>query len=324
MPWPDTRMFSQECGLYWCVNEYQSYFSNGTFNESVVEVPARRARRFWDHDGAWPDASLEFHNSVIYDRPLSRFPGEMRLCPNSSTQRSDCFWATADTILSVNNHFHKLFATNVTPDNAAAGLGPGRLENDAHLVGGTIEPDLFRYLWSWRIKTDMGNTFEGLAYSISNEIRASRPDHAELEDIPITIGRLIPVYDMRWTWLSLHCATLLLGAVFLYLTIARTSATAAPSFKSHSLAILANGSHLFPAVTGAERGQEIDKWARENQAKFRKDPLGRCDDTDEAYFGQIEMHPWTIGANRSSSVLQRDISVSSISSSNSSRVNPGM
>lgn len=63
--WPGAPVIVQECGLYWCVNQYWSSVANNTHSESVEEVPARRVRNLWNNNGSWPDKSLEFHDSSV-------------------------------------------------------------------------------------------------------------------------------------------------------------------------------------------------------------------------------------------------------------------
>ncbi|KAK8127374.1 hypothetical protein PG984_008482 [Apiospora sp. TS-2023a] len=273
--WPGAPVLAHECGLYWCVNQYRSSMANNTYSESVEEVPAPRVRGLWDHDGDWPDESLEFHSSVTFNKPNNSLPGELRLCPSSSssTNMDHCFSAPAGTIWAVNNHFRKLFTANVTTHNASAGLGPGpgQLANTAHILGGTMEPDDFKDLWNWK-KQDLEGTFAALAYSMSNEVRASRDDHGHDQGLPMSVGRVAAIYDMQWGWMSWHCATLLLGAAFLYLTIVHTNKTATPVLKSHSLAILKHGSHLAQSMVGVQSGTDIDAWARINLAKIGDGP----------------------------------------------------
>ncbi|KAK7955992.1 uncharacterized protein PG986_005214 [Apiospora aurea] len=305
---PDAPVVAQEFGLYWRVNQYRSSVTNNTYSESVEEVPAPSVRDAWDHNGAWPDESLKFHDFAIFEQPGTGFPGRMQLCPgnNHADPDHDCFSASASTVWSVNHHFRNLFTANITADDASVGLGPGRLENDAHIFAGIVEPDGFKGLWNWG-KQDLDETFRALAYSMSNAVRASRPDHGSDRGPAMAVGRVAAIYEMQWAWMSLHCATLLLGAAFLYLTIARTGETAAPAFNSHSLAILANGSHLFESVAGAERGGEIGKWARENQAKIGKEPKSRqrIEIPGEANYEQVERRPRSPGLDESGTGLVR-------------------
>ncbi|KAK8867737.1 carboxylic ester hydrolase [Apiospora arundinis] len=325
--WPGAAVLAQECGLYWCVNQYRSSVVNNTYSESVEEVPVSRVREVWDRDGVWPDESLEFHDDVTFVQPLTGFPKELRLCPGTSHDQDDCFWMNPATPWSVNNYFRKLFTANVTPDSESAGLGPGRLENNAHIYGGEMEPDSFKGLWNWK-KQDLNQTFQALAYSMSNEIRGSRvPDRSPGRDLDLTmsVGRVTAVYDMRWGWMSLHCVVILLGAVFLCLTILRTGKAAAPVFKSHSLAILTRGAHLSESMAGTERGKDIDVWARKHESKMAAD-----DQVDDKHSqthivvegsspGQVEeMRSRTPSLNRSDVMLQRELSVSPCSSVRSS------
>lgn len=227
----------------------------------------------------------------------------------------------ASTVWALNNHF----SANVTPNNASAGLGPGRLENNAHLFGKKMEPKDFKGLWNWK-KLDLEGTFAALAYSMSNEVRANRNYYGYGQEPTISVGRVAAIYAIQWPWMSLHCATLLIGAAFLCPTITRTGATRTPVFKSHSLAILANGSHLFPSVAGAERrSRAIDRWARTNRAKIGgdDDPTPPHDlDThdDRVSHDQAERRTRSPGSDRSNTALGRGSSVSTCSSSLSNGV----
>lgn len=132
-----------------------------------------------------------------------------------------------------------------------------------------MEPHSFEALWT-KDEHDLEKNFQALAYSITNNLRGSRPDIRRSQNVSMSIGRSTVVYEMQWMWMALHCTALLLDVVFLSLTILRTAKTATPVYKSHCLGILVEGFHNSEWVMGGERGKEIDKWARENKFKLAK------------------------------------------------------
>lgn len=68
-------------------------------------------------------------------------------------------------------------------------------------------------------------------------------------------GVLTIFYEIQWSWLSLHCASLLLGILFSVLTLVRNRS--APAWKPSSLAVMTRG-QVQDVVHGAEYVKQME------------------------------------------------------------------
>jgi hypothetical protein len=257
--WPNIPLVAKECGVYWCVNQYDSKVENDTLSEVVTEVSAPRNAQKWNNvAGTWKDESLEFHEETNM-----QIPDMLELCVPSG---NPCYSVTVDSVWSLNNHFNKTFLSNVTVQNASVGLGPDQLQNQAHLIGTAFEPYNFKSLWNLD-KQDLQNTFQNMAKSMTNEIRAfgSGISSNAMEDEKPTLEMTVTVFSMQWPYIILHCLLIVLGAVFVQLTARSSAIGGVPSYKSSSVAILSCKSSVSDIMEGAGTLREIEKKAAENK-----------------------------------------------------------
>lgn len=95
---------------------------------------------------------------------------------------------------------------------------------------------------------DLKRTFESIARSMSNAIRATSDDRA------IKFGKngvLTTYYRIAWPWILFHCVAITAGAIFLVLTMLRTRRSGVPIWKSSSLAVLSRGPYVGELLDGA-------------------------------------------------------------------------
>lgn len=143
--WPDMPLISNECGLYWCVNQYESAVSNNTLSERVTEQVTTLNMPKDAKDGfAWPFDGLQFNQTVVN---TGHWPGHIGLCDTKQEGGFGCLNVSIDAVLSLNNYFQTLLTTDATPDDTA-GLGPNALHNEGVLIDGRSVPIALSGIWT--------------------------------------------------------------------------------------------------------------------------------------------------------------------------------
>jgi hypothetical protein len=263
--WPDMPLISNECGLYWCVNQYESAVSNNTLSERVTE---QETTLDMPKDGfAWPFDGLQFSQTVV---DTGIWPSGIGLCDTKQDGGFGCLNVSIDAVLSLNNYFQTLLTTGATPTNDTAGLGPKALHNEGGLIDGQFVPTALEGIWT-DTKPDLQATFEALALSVTNAIRSSAMDAPEGTASTMTgstegtIGRTQTLFNMQWQWMALHCTVFVLAIVFLLLTVTHPGRNRAPLWKSSALAILARGANAAEVLDGAETMPQIRDRAKKGE-----------------------------------------------------------
>jgi len=88
-------------------------------------------------------------------------------------------------------------------------------------------------------------------------------------------GTQIIYYDIEWPWISLHCLVIMIGVVFLVLTMIRSKKVEAPMYGSSIPAIFPHGSYVdaVQAVDIKDQMFEIrQSIARGGETRRRIDP----------------------------------------------------
>jgi hypothetical protein len=258
--WPNIPMTAKECGVYWCVNQYDSRIEKNTLSEVVTEVSALWKKSDWDNLGEWKDDDLEFQAETS-----KHVPGMFSLCVPGEQQ---CFQAGGDTVWALNNHFKKTFLNNVTLQDSSVGLGPDQLQNQARQLGNTFEPYNFKNLWNQN-KNDLQDTFQNMAYSMTNEVRGYGEeigsDSMSFSAQNPKIATIVTVFDMQWLYIILHCLTIVLSAIFIQLTARNSVMGGVPAYKSSAVAVLGCKSNVAEIMEGAETLRQIEKRSTNNK-----------------------------------------------------------
>ncbi|KAF4966167.1 hypothetical protein FSARC_6126 [Fusarium sarcochroum] len=297
--WPNIPLHAMECAVHYCVKTIDSAVQGNQLVENITEATdAIRDPESWQRspereddlpENIPPDDqvdSLEFdsrYSTGAYSQLVLKFP-------NNSTE--DWYSIQPASIFSISAYFQKLFMRNYTGgtrmtremekklgkgavgiNGASIGLKPVELSMKA-------TPPAINGVWTWT-RTNMTSTFEALATSMTNEMRRnyepprsreSRQDMNRFQDGLMTqlgsVGSLTVVYDVRWPWIALHGAMLLLVAVFLCVTLVNSGPTqAAPLWKSSTLATLRRGYEVGDVLVGADTVEDMETRARRAHVK---------------------------------------------------------
>ncbi|KAH7308095.1 hypothetical protein B0I35DRAFT_483377 [Stachybotrys elegans] len=232
--WPNVSMKASECALYYCIQNITSRVDNFRLHEEVSElVGVTRSPDSWDSglDGnddlppeyhAPPDEAraLEFHElwsvadyeSLELDVPMS----------------SESYRIEADSIKSLSAHMQGLFTWKEWDKNT--NINKPTPQDPGH---------------------GRSSIFRAVAASMTNEMRRTSAER-DLADNGMrtmsTRGNVtLPsvLYEVQWSWLSLHFSMLVSVSLFLGLTIWRSSGEPmVPLWKSSSLATIRHGREI--------------------------------------------------------------------------------
>ncbi|TPX12323.1 uncharacterized protein E0L32_006970 [Thyridium curvatum] len=260
--WPEMGLVSGECGLYWCVNQYESVLRNNTLSERVTEQETTFNMPLDDIiNRTWPFDGLQFKPTVV---DTGIWPGHIGLCDTKKEGGFGCLNVSIDSVLSLNSYFQTLLTTGAPSANATAGLGQDALHNEGVLVNGRSVPTALSGIWTDASQglQDLQSRFEALALSTTNAIRSSAMDAWDTSSVVPgstkgTVGRTQTLFHMQWQWMTLHCTVFVLAIVFLLLTVTHPGRNRAPLWKSSALAILARGPNAAEVLDGAETMPQI-------------------------------------------------------------------
>lgn len=128
--------------------------------------------------------------------------------------------------------------------------------------------------------TNMTSTFYTLATSMTNEMRRNDRAYTTLgqDGTMIQKGELqrwAVVYEIQWAWIALHALTLLLGIIFICITLCNSGGTEhAPLWKSSTLATIHRGYDIGGVLEGVETVEEMESAARKAYIKVLSGDVG--------------------------------------------------
>lgn len=260
--WPNLPHSATECALHYCVNSYSAAVKNGILQENATNVKdAARAPDSWQpEDNLSEPLRDEILSSIEFNKYWSGFKrSDLSLVSPANNSRYNISQAAVN---GIGAYFNGTFAAgleefDVSDDNFTT---EWQL-NGYYLTTGQVQftPSTMQVLFS---AEDLNNTFTSLATSMSNALRSGSDasfDGADRELVGEK-GVLTMFYEIQWPWLSLHCASLLLGVLFFVLTLARNRS--APAWKSSSLAVMARGNQVQDVVHGAEYVKQMEGRAK--------------------------------------------------------------
>lgn len=274
--WPNLPLSAMECALFYCVNNYEATVSNGTFQEfSTQAVDVTRDRNSWQptsngnilNESQLTSIAFHKHYSLVTRTDLS-------LLSPSSGSRFNISKATVD---SISYYYQSTFASelhhmgdhdykNKTDPEAVTGRFNGFCMNASQI---NYKPSVMQALFASK---DLNATFTALAVSMSNAIRAGADE--VFDGIPIGVtgskGETTTFYRIVWPWICLHCFIVIVGAVFLGITIweNQRDGRRVPLWRSSGLAIASRREGVADVLSGMQTLEEMWKRARASRVTF--------------------------------------------------------
>jgi hypothetical protein len=254
--WPDVPLEALECGLYYCVNLYQSSVNNGILQETEVRVEdAKRDPNSFDvlnplqlgetivvPASYWEMRNNPFQN-LEYNPVTSNYV-------RTDLMLGDHFNVSMAAIYSISTYFQQHFKNsialnfterNMNGHNKSANFGinslngfyrASRVVDTGNILLPDFSPNIMPAIYN---STNLTETFRCIARSMSNTLRATDAGTVQSGSSQI----VLTYYRVQWPWITLHAALTALGVLFLFLTIETTRRVNVPVWKSSSLAPIA-------------------------------------------------------------------------------------
>ncbi|KAJ4247514.1 hypothetical protein NW762_013191 [Fusarium torreyae] len=300
--WPDVPLHAMECAVHYCVKTIDSTVEGNQLAENITEATdAIRDPESWQR-GSERDNDLSENippddevDSLEFDSRYSTVGySPLRLgFPNNDTE--SWYSIQSDSVFSISAYFQQLFKRNYTDGSrmkremekklgkGAVGINGASLGLDQDDLSSKASPPALNGIWAWT-KTNMTSTFEALAISMTNEMRRNYEprspqefgqDMSRFRDGAMmqegSVGLLTVVYDVRWPWITLHAAMVLLVAVFLCITLMNSRPSeAAPLWKSSTLATLRRGYQVGDVLAGADTVEDMETKAKRAHVKVQR------------------------------------------------------
>lgn len=257
--WPDLPHSAMECALHYCINSYSAEVKGGILQENATKVEdAVRAPDSWEPQAFYSNVSDEVRSSIAFSNYWSAIiRTDLSLISPANNTRYNISQSAVD---GIGSYFGSTFASDLQVFAMSDDNSTGQL-NGYYMTSGQVQytPSTMQVLFS---AEDLNDTFTSLAVSMSNALRDGSDASFNGADRELLgeKGVVTTFYEIQWPWLSLHCASLVLGVLFFVLTLARNRS--APVWKSSSLAVMARGHQVQDVVHGAEYVKEMEGRAK--------------------------------------------------------------
>ncbi|KAJ4306382.1 hypothetical protein N0V88_001182 [Collariella sp. IMI 366227] len=171
--WPDTQVDALECGLYYCVNHYESAVQNGVLNETVNEVAGvTRNPDSWilQNEEYLSDVLNDtMRQSIAYDPVWSTFKrSDLMLDAGVPSSRFNISQVAVD---SISSFFQSHFALDLVSVNFSNNPPNQRLSGYYDELHNHYAPSVAQVFYTTAMG-DIPSVFRALAASMSNALRA--------------------------------------------------------------------------------------------------------------------------------------------------------
>jgi hypothetical protein len=255
--WPNTPLEALECGLYYCVKSYKSSVVNGTLVEiETILTNDTRSPESWkqiDDNGENASSVLSSSqiNSLEFNNITSLF-GRTDLMLGQDFNISQVAVDSISSYLQTQLSYQKM--ANNTNDQVN-----GYYVNGTEGGGIQYIPSSLSALFA---SSDMNATFIALARSMSNALRAGSDGTSVLGG---KTGTMMTYYKIVWPWITLHAVVVVLGTVFLLLTMWKSGSKRIQVWKTSSLATMAAGTKLMGLLDGMMTIEEMKERAKKEK-----------------------------------------------------------
>lgn len=273
LEWPDLPIEATECALYYCIKQYNASVYNGVLYENETTIQnVRRSPDSWQiqqtrYPGG-PDPS-RFENSTAVrsleysNQTAGLYWSDLMLESDSGSKYN----VSQQGVHGTSAYFQNTFRDEV--DISQYHLS-GVLNGWALYFGGSAQysPTIMQTLWQ---SPNVSATFDALARSMSNAIRAGDYSLGDTNSSSVHTGVaqvVVIFYSIQWGWISLHAALVLVGLVFLAITIWKTISLGIPAWKSHSLPPLAFSHQVDDLFSGADSVSVMEQRAANHNVRF--------------------------------------------------------
>jgi hypothetical protein len=197
---------AQECVLSWCVKTLRSSYSNGDYEEQVVETFKNTTSM------DWPWWTIDYPEIQVTD---TEFRSNISIIPPSMDTNAVPFGVSNVTFLEIVAIFDEIFPSFLTVANATA---PPFIKIRTSAVDNVFFRSV-RYS-PWIAPNNVTYHIERMAQAMTNVIRS---DAGSNELVTGTAYALETYVAVHWAWLTFPLGMLLLSILFLVATMCKTS-----------------------------------------------------------------------------------------------------
>jgi hypothetical protein len=229
---PKNPFTAMECGLTYCVKNYNSSILNGTLIETSTPLPLPQSPWSRKPNSSSPDPYPEkLDVSVDY--------------PRSDLQLGDRFNISQVAINGIGTGISSVFTVSQNGMNLTGTGATGFYMSGSNGKQPQYQPNSMQALFMSGMG-GLNDTFEGLAMSMSNTMRSNDDNNT------LVIGTTgITVYNVRWKWITLPFISAFGGFVFLGLAIMFSHMQHIAIWKSSAFPIMKFGPRA-ESILGAE------------------------------------------------------------------------
>jgi hypothetical protein len=265
--WPNMPVEALECGLYYCIETFNSTVTNGTLKEVLTQVNAQRDPGSWQflYSIANGDnmtnteqivTNLTFLGDIFPNLTFSatsiEFDNKTSWVNRTDLSLSNGFNMSKAAVDSISQFFETTFASTLGYTNFTLPYNGMYSIEDS---GRFYDPNVIQPLYN---SPDINRTFAAIARSMSNTLRDG-DDNGKLQTG--MVGLQITHYQIVWPWIALHGFVASAGISFLVFTVWQTWRTGAPEWKSSALAVMGVGETWGITLEGTETVKDIWKAA---------------------------------------------------------------
>lgn len=241
-----SQLSARECGLYFCVKSYESEVAGGTLNERSMEVSSTMdPSSFQILPNISTTADGRIPPDVLYDQDTYYARTPIRVLPpnaNASAFNADQLTISQAGVAALVTQAQTMFNySNVSPNlplNISIGGGARRTSK----FGNVFSPPSIQTLYN---SANIDQSFANLANAMTNDMRRSGIATQVLKgEVSLPVTKV----HIRWGWVAFSAVLIVVGTLFLLISILLTKRTVVPLWKTNALALLFHQLHPAPQV----------------------------------------------------------------------------
>ena len=307
--WQNVSVTATECGLWYCVKNYNSTVKDGNLIELSSPAPSTRLHDSWQVTQDWMDSINMEKHTMHHDDPILNFLSSVNflssdtldfrissIAPRTDLQLGDGFNVSQDAIYGISSLMDTMFTPspgsdkiNKTeaemnycgnqPGNSSSVLVQGinalcSSRGDEMTYTSTAMPFLCQ-------SKDLNETFATLAKSMTNSIRENSDDNLVMTG---KTGTLHVMYQARWEFLILPILLVVVNVVFLVTVIYYTRKSGLAVLCSDSIPVVGFGGSIGPIFKEIRLRSRMEEAAKLQKIQFisvPKEKQGSDDVEDE-------------------------------------------
>ena len=289
--WPSSSVTAAECGLWYCVNSYDSEVKDGNLREVVSSAPSTRSHNSWQWsthlwESYWNDFNLQENSKG----PETLSYGKFSIENVTDLQLGDGFNVSQEAVYGISNFMNTTFTRSPDDDdltgaenamnNCFLGNSTSVLvqgintffghDDDHEIHTSTAMPFLYH-------SQDLNATFATLAKSMTNSIRENSDENLVMTG---KAGTLHVVYQVHWEYLILPIFLVFANAVFLVIVIYHTRKSGLAVLCTGAVPTVGLGGSIGPIFNEVRLRSRMEEAAKLQQVRFISVPREKQNSDD--------------------------------------------